>query len=256
MNPILSCVTVCLNDKKNLVATLDSLIEQTYNNFEVIVVDGASSDGSIDIIKNYQQKFLKKKIPFKFISEKDKGIFDAMNKGIFKASGEWIIFMNAGDTPAAIDTFELIFKNNEYKSIDVLYGNSIQIYPNGKKRKNKGKTADFFSKGMVVEHQGILTRTDLLKTTPYETTYRIAADYAWYSKAYTEKKVFLYLDIDVCNFDKTGISSIELYKTYLEVLKIRDVNGLTHDKKYMITIKKCVWFCLDRLKKFSHALRK
>ena len=106
--PLISIITVVFNGEKYLEETIQSVINQTYSNVEYIIIDGGSSDGTLDIIKKYEER-----IDY-WVSEKDKGIYDAMNKGIDVASGEWINFMNAGDGFYADDVLDKIFILNQY----------------------------------------------------------------------------------------------------------------------------------------------
>lgn len=115
--PIISIITVVYNDKLYLEETIFSTINQKYQNIEYIIIDGGSSDGSLDIIKKYQHKINI------WISEKDRGIYDAMNKGFKIASGEWINFMNSGDTFVSNDVIHKIhFKN--FQRFSMIYGSS------------------------------------------------------------------------------------------------------------------------------------
>ena len=103
--PKVSIITVCFNAKEMLITTLEDIRKQKYDNLEYIVVDGKSSDGTLDLLNNYQD------IISKIVSEPDKGIYDAMNKGINIATGEWVIFMNAGDTFANENILTRVFKD-------------------------------------------------------------------------------------------------------------------------------------------------
>ena len=105
--PKVSIITVCFNAKEMLITTLEDIRKQKYDNLEYIVVDGKSSDGTLDLLNNYQD------IISKIVSEPDKGIYDAMNKGINIATGEWVIFMNAGDTFANENILTRVFKEDD-----------------------------------------------------------------------------------------------------------------------------------------------
>lgn len=126
LHPKISVITVCYNAVKELEKTILSVINQTYNNLEYIIVDGGSTDGTIEIIKKYEYK-----ITF-WISEPDNGIYDAMNKGIRHANGEWINFMNAGDIFNDNQVLEKIFANKYDESISFLY--SDNWYQTNKKK--------------------------------------------------------------------------------------------------------------------------
>ena len=114
-HPKISIVTVCYNAEKDIEKTIHSVINQTYDNIEYIVIDGGSNDGTLSMINKYASKI------DKIISEPDKGIYDAMNKGITLAKGDWINFMNAGDSYVDADVLKLV-SDNINNNCDIIYG--------------------------------------------------------------------------------------------------------------------------------------
>src|SRR5690554_603900 len=106
----LSIITVNLNNQKGLQSTIESVISQTYQNFEHIIIDGGSVDNSIEVIKEFESIFKLKRKQLKWVSERDKGIYNAMNKGIKIANGDYLIFMNSGDTFFSNNTLETVRK--------------------------------------------------------------------------------------------------------------------------------------------------
>lgn len=123
--PRISVITVCLNAAPSMKITLESVISQKYTNKEIIIIDGASVDGTLDVVKLYSSHI------DRIVSEKDRGIYDAMNKGVALATGDYCIFMNAGDTFADCDTLAKAFQKPA--DADVLYGDVIKTDKNGKK---------------------------------------------------------------------------------------------------------------------------
>lgn len=121
MSNKISVITVVYNDVAHIRDTMESFFSQTWEEKEYIVIDGGSTDGTAEIIKEYAPRLAY------WCSEKDKGIYDAMNKGIMKATGDWINILNSGDYYADKDVFERIFLGKNYKNISVIYGNSIEI---------------------------------------------------------------------------------------------------------------------------------
>lgn len=118
--PLISVITVSFNSEKTIEDTFESILNQTYKNIEYFVIDGASKDRTVEIIKEYENKFTEKNISFKWISEKDNGIYDAMNKGIDLASGEIIGILNSDDW-FEIDTLEKVIKEYKKTNFDMFY---------------------------------------------------------------------------------------------------------------------------------------
>lgn len=215
----LSIVTINYNNAEGLRKTLASVAEQTYRDIEHIIIDGGSTDGSVDVIKEYvavkpnRDPFFKHTI--KWVSEKDNGVYHAMNKGIRKATGSYIEILNSGDVLTATDVTERMVKaveKEEYPAI--LYGNMLKSY-DGKTIINKdtcggaGATESFlyFYKG-TLNHDCAYIRRDLFdKYGLYNEEMKICSDWEWYVKAIAlggEKAV--YTNIDVTVFDMNGVS--------------------------------------------------
>ena len=118
----ISVITVVYNDCKHIEETIKSFISQTWRNKEYIIIDGGSTDGTVDIIKRFEED-----ITF-WCSEPDEGIYDAMNKGIAKASGDWINILNSGDHYASTTSLEDAVRNTDTDKVDVIFGDSIEIH--------------------------------------------------------------------------------------------------------------------------------
>lgn len=200
--PLISIITVVLNGEKYLEETIQSVINQTYDNVEYIIIDGGSTDGTLDIIKKYEDK-----IDY-WVSERDKGIYDAMNKGIDVATGKWINFMNAGDGFYADDTLEKIFAINDYKNIDVIYGNHNVIYPH-KTRIAKAGNLENIWKGSQFCHQSSFVASSTHKANKFNLSNKIGADFEFFYCLFREKKVFKHVDIVVANYSAGGVSDIK-----------------------------------------------
>ena len=156
--PLISIITVVFNGEKYLEETIQSVINQTYSNVEYIIIDGGSTDGTIDIIKKYEDK-----IDY-WVSEKDKGIYDAMNKGIDLATGDWQNFLNAGDSFVDNNVLEKIFTTN-LENITLVYGDIIAIRENGQKLNVNAielKDDNSIKKGMKVCHQAIFYNKNIM----------------------------------------------------------------------------------------------
>ena len=127
MGTKVSVITVCYNAEASIGNTLKSVLEQTYKDFEYVIIDGASKDNTLKIVERYKPEFEEKGILLNLISEKDNGIYDAMNKAVRCCNGEWLIYMNADDTFADADVLKDILADNDHDGIDVVYGDSYRI---------------------------------------------------------------------------------------------------------------------------------
>ena len=201
--PLLSIITICYNIKDEIEKTCQSIVNQTWQDFEWVVIDGGSTDGTVDVLNKYRSRINV------FISEKDKGVYNAMNKGIKLASGEWLSFMNGGDTYAANDVLEKVFKNKKYDA-DVLYGDVNKIYPDGRTEQSDYKTnldSSYFAND-VINHQSSFIKRNLFdKYGLYDEKYRIASDREKWIVFMKNGCIFKKVNITVADFMYNGISS-------------------------------------------------
>ena len=200
--PKISIITVAYNAVDTIEETILSVINQTYSNIEYIIIDGGSIDGTIDIIKKYSDN-----ISY-WISEPDKGIYDAMNKGINIATGEWINFMNAGDIFYNFNTLVDIFEINRTFA-DVVYGDRISKCSFGEFY-HKVDTLDKFNKYFPIFHQSTFIKTKILKNNKFDLKYKICADYNQLYQLYKQNYTFHYLpiSISICECEN-GVSTLE-----------------------------------------------
>ena len=189
----ISIITITYNAARTLQRTLDSVAMQTYADIEHLIIDGASKDDTIAIALHYQEQSRHEVI---VQSEPDRGLYDAMNKGLQKATGEYLVFLNAGDTlyaPNTIETvvrcapkFPLLLERAEGEAAPaVIYGDTAITDAEGNflhlrtHRPPKHLTWKSFKKGMLVCHQAFYVRTDIAQQFPYNLQYRHSADVDW-----------------------------------------------------------------------------
>jgi glycosyltransferase involved in cell wall biosynthesis len=201
--PLISIVTVVFNDRENLERTILSVLGQTYSNIEYIIIDGGSTDGTVDSIRRYEDRIAR------WVSEPDKGLYDAMNKGIRLASGDWINFMNAGDCFFVQDTVSTVARHLQ-DDADLVYGHCRMVFrPDFSVIWKTGSTQDLW-RGMIFRHQSLFTRTPVCKAVMFDLRYRIAADFTFIYSCYRKGYRFLGLDLTVSSVVLGGLSDINL----------------------------------------------
>ena len=206
--PLISIITVVYNGEKFLEETIESVISQSYANVEYIIIDGGSTDGTIDIIKKYEDK-----IDY-WASEKDNGIYEAMNKGIELATGKWINFMNSGDSFYDNNILQNIFTKESLEEVDIIYGNIQVVYPGtNKTRVVKAGKLENLSRGSQFSHQSSFILSSLQKKYPYNLSNRIGADFEFYYNQYIKGKCFKYINITVAKYSAGGLSDNERVAT-------------------------------------------
>mgnify|MGYP003445965853 CR=1 FL=1 len=162
----ISIITVSYNSSKTIKDTFDSMLSQTYNNIEYIVVDGNSKDKTLEIIGEYESKFIDKKIEFKWISEKDNGLYDAMNKGIKMATGDIVGIINSDDVYFDEFVIEKVVKALENNLTDSLYGNLYYVEENNTNKivrnwKYKKYQNGLFEKGWQIAHPTFFVKKEV-----------------------------------------------------------------------------------------------
>lgn len=210
INLLISIITVCYNSEDTIKDTIESVLNQTYKNIEYILVDGESSDSTIDIIKSYEKEAKEKGIIYKWVSEPDKGIYDAMNKGIRLCTGSWIIFMNAGDEFYSENVIDEFINKEVSSEIGLIYGDTNLVYSNNHRKVLKNNNFNrvkllFYT----INHQSIFFNRDaVIKSGLYNLKYRIVADKDLILKIFFNKKYkFKYINNVVANYDMNGLSS-------------------------------------------------
>lgn len=230
----ITVVTVCYNASDVIEQTMRSVLDQTYSNIEYIVVDGASKDNTLDIVKKVGAAYPKANIVIQ--SEPDRGIYDAMNKGIGLATGDWINFMNAGDIFVSADTLAKVFENKTFdEKVAVVCGDFIMKYKWGRVYK-KGLDQGVFR----FCHQAEFVRTDCHKAHLFDLNHRIAADRNVLTKICEEgyDKEYVACPIAIYVADE-GVSSENRLRLYKENFKA--IGG----HKNVSYISRCLylWMC-------------
>lgn len=184
-----SIITCTFNAEAVIERTLDSVLEQTHSHLEHLIIDGASKDRTVEMAQHYKTKSDEEDHCHDVIicSEPDGGLYDAMNKAIAKATGDYVLFLNAGDVFPSPDTLEMVAESvGDGEALPaVLYGDTDIVNEEGRFLRHRRLAAPkrltwrSFMKGMLVCHQAFYARTDLAKQTPYNLDYRYSADVDW-----------------------------------------------------------------------------
>lgn len=198
----LSIVTINYNNLEGLRNTINSVLSQTFHNYEWIIIDGGSTDGSKELIEQTQQHLSY------WCSEADEGIYDAMNKGIAKANGEYINFMNSGDVYASERILQDVFTNNH--GGDVLYGDWIKVYSTKEERMSfpVDKLHTEFTRRNICQ-QAMFYKTYLLMQKGFDLSISVWADYARNVELALSGIQYEYLPYVICKYDMNGISASE-----------------------------------------------
>lgn len=232
-SPLITIITVAYNAVKDIENTILSVLNQTYPNIEYIIIDGGSTDGTLDIIKKYEGK-----ISY-WVSEPDKGIYDAMNKGTLKASGEWLNFMNAGDTFYDEKVLEKVFKDNDWSDTDVIYGDVVYVYPD-KEEIRKTTSLKRIKVGIPFCHQCVFVKTKLQQQYLFNTNYKICADYDFFYTLYKKGFSFKYKELIIAKYLAGGLSS-NVISLYLEEWR---VSGWKNSFYFIIRI---AWYKIKKI---------
>lgn len=214
----ISIITITYNAEPVLEKTMLSVLNQTNTNFEYCIIDGNSKDNTVSIIQKMEQKIQEGAFEgitadqFKWISEPDRGLYDAMNKGIDLSTGDFVWFVNAGDKVYNSDTLQKIYDLIEIeKDCDFIYGQSVMIdeqdHEIGERHKIAPKVLrlNHFLNGLVICHQSVLVKKSI--ASHYNLNYSIASDYDWVIRAFQNSECQGYIDQYLSKFMVAGVSS-------------------------------------------------
>ena len=222
---LISVVTVCRNVRADLEKTMRSVLSQTYSDIEYIIVDGNSSDGTRELLESIDDPRVR------WISERDKGIYDAMKKGTRMASGEWVIFMNAGD--AFMDSEVIGKAAGEIRELkpdaDVAYGDVVKNGVVKKAEEPRNTHRMFFC------HQCAFNRRSALLRHPFDPAHPLSADFKFYKTLVREGRGFHRMDFPIADFDTSGVSNRRRSAGLADNMKvIREVDGLFHGMPFLL----------------------
>lgn len=219
-----SIVTVVYNAVGKIEPTLQSVLGQKYSNIEYIVIDGCSTDGTMEVINRYRNRI------DVVISEKDNGIYDALNKGILKATGDWIGIMNAGDVFVDENVLSKVFRDDRnLEGVDVIYGNAVSVDGNVEVLCKASENIEDLKKGPCYRHGASFVKSavhrnylfDLSKSSQLE----FALDYEQIFRMYRGGCRFTKVDLPIIKYEMRGASTVSPFKcTYYNYL-------ITHDMK-------------------------
>ena len=232
----ISVVTICYNVEREIERTIKSVLEQDYPNMEYIIVDGGSSDGTMSVVNKYVDKV------DCVISEPDNGIYDAMNKGIKAATGDWINFMNVGDAFFS-KTVLSDFAKSVDEDTDVAYCDAMMIFHQGKKIYRPDPIA-VLEKRMAFCHQSAFIRTLIHKERPFDLRYKLSADYDFFRYCYKSSKKFQYIPMIAADYEsEEGLSVKRRYSGKKE-------DALINGDAFLLTgkIRLFLWLVKYRVK--------
>ncbi len=201
----ISVITVCFQAEKTIAETIESVKCQTYHDLEYLIIDGCSKDATVELAKKALDGF-----GACLISEPDGGIYDAMNKGVGMATGDYIHFLNAGDTYFSEDVIERVVCEIERTGADIVYGDIEYRYPDGKKERRKYDSRCarqiYYLTGDCINHQAMFARRTLFEKELFDTELKICADRDWMMKKSRKGVSFHAMGFPVCAYSYDGAS--------------------------------------------------
>lgn len=244
ITPLFSIITVTYHAESVLEETILSVVSQTYHNIEYIIVDGASKDRTLSIVNKYRDKIQA------VVSEPDKGLYDAMNKGLKMAKGEYVCFLNAGDTFHEDDTLQLIVHQLNKSNVlpDVIYGETALVDAQRHSvRMRRLQTPDTlnwksFRQGMLVCHQAFIAKRALAET--YDLNYRFSADFDWCIRVMKKASLLHNTRLTLIDYLDEGMTTKNRKASLKERFRI-----MAKHYGYISTVLHHIWFVLRLLLK-------
>ena len=235
--PLFSVVTVVLNDEPGFRLTMASLHGQDWHDYEWIVVDGGSRDGTPALLADASTG------ADHWVSEPDGGIYEAMQTGTQMAHGRWVVFMNAGDTFSSPKSLSAVAAlQAERPDADILFGAATLVLPTGARRHRRPRElSGYIWRGLPANHQATYFRRTRVLATPYDTSYRIAGDYALVASLYRGGLTPAYLNCSLVDFRVGDLSSRRPWRLLLEGTRVqRQILGLSVGRSLASYVRRAV----------------
>lgn len=242
--PELSIITVCFRAKTEIQATIESILSQTWTDFEYLVIDGGSDDGTKELLEQSSGFFAEKNLDFRFVSEPDRGIYDAMNKGSLLARGKWLLFLNAGDLFADNTVLEYIF--SKPSNAHIIYGDTICIYQ-GQKKLYPALPLEHLTYEMAFCHQSVFVLRELMLAHPYDISYKVCADHYFFLTMYLDNRIFEYRPIPVSLYEISGYSDKNKLLSHKEKQRMQKELGIFHFS-FSWLLRECSFYFKQSLK--------
>lgn len=239
LTPLISLITVCRNAEATIEDTIQSVITQTYHRVEYIIVDGASTDGTLQIVQRYAHRISR------VVSEPDRGLYDAMNKGLRLATGDYVCFLNAGDSLHEDDTLQLMVRSlaGLHELPDVIYGQTALVDAEGHFLRMRRLTAPArlswrsFRWGMLVCHQSFYARRTLAPA--YDLQYRYSSDFDWCIRVMRRARTLHYTALTLTDYLAEGLTTAHHKASLRERFRI-----MCHHYGLLSTLLCHAWFLL------------
>lgn len=225
----ISIITICYNEEKNIAKTIESVLGQTSTDYEYVICDGESTDGTLKIIQSYAEKFKDKGVDFIVSSGKDGGIYPAMNKGIELTKGDYVLFTNAGDRLYNKTVIEDLVKEITDKKPDVVYGRCLFVdrCVGNILQGDHTKLSEYMS----IFHPATLVRSDVIKENKFNTEFKIAGDYNMMLDLYCKGCEFYKTELVISQFEMDGVSSTNRVASTKEAGKAKLNHGYSYDEE-------------------------
>lgn len=214
MKPMVSVITISYNAAKEIGKTIESVLAQTFTDYEYVFIDGNSGDDTLAAIESYRAQFESRGIGYRVSSEPDKGIYDAMNKGVRAARGKWVLMLNAGDRLVDERVLADVF-SEEQAAADIVYGDAV-LQDENHYAIAKAQPLETITQGMPLCHQCVFVKQEVLVQYGFDLRYRLAADYHQLLRCYVDGKVFRYVPRLISVYDVSGVSERNFSATLAE----------------------------------------
>lgn len=244
---MISIITVCYNAEKTISRCMESVYKLNTSDYEYIIIDGASTDKTIRIVNEWGKKFESLGISVTIISEKDGGIYNAMNKAINIAKGDWAIFINSDDRFADPEVVNKCF-DNRGNDCDVLYGDVV-VNTDGELKYQKARPLEQLKSGyeMPFCHQSTFTKTSCLKKYKFDENYRIIADIDLYLRLYEDGAIFEHIPCFVSVFSNDGISQTNRIRSIQEGKQLLRRHDILTLKQTVVLNCYLLWYNLKKV---------